>query len=208
MGWREGGIVETGEIPWKVTGKRGVKAIFNEDASIHPVTSVVVWTKIRYKDWRPSRVEVPYCSYNKRRQKRSCYNNRLFAPTVNMAPRISIVRGSVTNAKYANTTGWSGDGVTFFNVLLKEWVSIPATGQSWRSKGCCSQQIHQFFRLQKINRSRRSDAIRTAWFDMWCTTTFSLSVPSHCVEPVTQRVLHFDMFDESRDMEVEYREVW
>lgn len=42
MGWREGGIVETGEKPGKVTGKRGVKAVFNENASIHPVTSVVV----------------------------------------------------------------------------------------------------------------------------------------------------------------------
>ena len=56
---------------------------------------------------------------------------------LNMAPRISIVRGSVTYLGYVNTPGWSGDGVTFFNVLLKEWVSIPATGQSWRSKGCC-----------------------------------------------------------------------
>ena len=51
MGWREGGIVETGGKPGKVTGKRGVKAVsgkrgvkavFNEDASIHLVTSVVV----------------------------------------------------------------------------------------------------------------------------------------------------------------------
>lgn len=119
-----------------------------------------------------------------------------------MAPRISIVRGSVTYLGYANTPGWSGDGVTFFNVLLKEWVTIPATGQS-----CCESTNSSILPITKINRSRRSDAIRTAWFDMWCTTTFSLSVPSHCVEPVTQRVLHFAMFDESRDMEVEYREV-
>ena len=125
------------EKPWKVTGKRGVKAIFSKDASTHRVTSVVVWTKIRYKDWRYPLVELPYCSYNKRRQKRSCYNNRLFAPILNMAPRISIVRGSVTYLGYANTPGWCGEGVTFFNVLLKERVIIPATGQSWRSKGCC-----------------------------------------------------------------------
>lgn len=133
----------------------------------------------------------------------SCDNNRFFAPTLNMAPRISIVRGSVTNVKHKNATGWSGQGDPIFNVLLKNESLNLQRGNRGGVRGVACQQNSSNLPITKINRPRRGDAIRTAWFDMWCATTLSLSVPSHCVEPVTQHVLHFDMFDQSRDREVE-----
>jgi hypothetical protein len=90
-----------------------------------------------------------------------------------------------------------------FNVLLKAEIPNSPRGNRGGGRGVACQQNSSNLPITKINRPRRGDAIRTAWFDMWCATTLSLSVPSHCVEPVTQHVLHFDMFDQSRDREVE-----
>ena len=134
----------------------------------------------------------------------SCDNNRFFAPTLNMAPRISIVRGSANPSSSMKIQEGGAEAVFHaFNVLLKAEILNPPRGNRGGVRGVASQQNSSNLPITKINRPRRGDAIRTAWFDMWCATTLSLSVPSHCVEPVTQHVLHFDMFDQSRDREVE-----
>ena len=192
MGWKEGGIVQSGQI----CCKKGIGFWCHKHREELLCFTLRRKASMVHPTWFTRLIS--QC------MQWSCDNNRFFAPTLNMAPRISIVRGS-GNPSSSMKIQESGAEAVFhaFNVLLKAEILNSPRGNRGGVRGVACQQNSSNLPITKINRPRRGDAIRTTWFDMWCATTLSLSVPSHCVEPVTQHVLHFDMFDQSRDREVE-----
>ena len=128
MGWKEGGIVQSGHTCCKKgigfwCHKHRVEllcfALRRKAFMVHPT-------------W--------FTRFISQCMQWSCDNNRLFAPTLNMAPRISIVRGSVTNVKHKNATGWSGQGDPIFNVLLKNESLNLQRGNRGGVRGVACQQ--------------------------------------------------------------------
>jgi len=129
MGWKEGGIVQSGQI----CCKKGIGFWCHKHREELLCFTLRRKASMVHPTWFTRLIS--QC------MQWSCDNNRFFAPTLNMAPRISIVRGSANPSSSMKIQEGGAEAVFHaFNVLLNGEIPNPPRGNRGGVRGVACQQ--------------------------------------------------------------------